>query len=69
VIIGEYGLLGFDRHTSTVEQGEKLKFFEFFGYHARTRKVTTMLWDNGQHCARAAPSSSAAPTTPLRATS
>ncbi|MFI7542068.1 cellulase family glycosylhydrolase [Actinoplanes sp. NPDC049599] len=52
VIIGEYGLLGFDRHTGTVEQGEKLKFFELFGYHARTRKVTTMLWDNGQHFGR-----------------
>ena len=29
VIIGEYGLLGFDRHTGTIEQGEKLKFFEY----------------------------------------
>lgn len=49
VILGEYGLLGFDVHTGTVEQGEKLKFFEFLGYHARTRQLTTMLWDNGQH--------------------
>ncbi|MER7459951.1 cellulase family glycosylhydrolase [Micromonospora sp. NPDC126480] len=49
VIIGEYGLLGFDRHTGTIEQGEKLKFFEFLGYYARTRQLTTMLWDNGQH--------------------
>lgn len=49
VILGEYGLLGFDVHTGTVEQGEKLKFFEFFGYHARTRQLTTVLWDNGQH--------------------
>ncbi|ONI80779.1 cellulase [Saccharothrix sp. ALI-22-I] len=49
VIIGEYGLLGFDRHTGTIEQGEKLKFFEYFGYQARSKKVTTMLWDNGQH--------------------
>jgi endoglucanase len=52
VILGEYGLLGFDVHTGTVEQGEKLKFFEFFGYHARTRQITTMLWDNGQHFGR-----------------
>ncbi|HEX8867449.1 MAG TPA: cellulase family glycosylhydrolase, partial [Lentzea sp.] len=52
VIIGEYGLLGFDRHTGTIEQGEKLKFFEYFGYYARTKKVTTMLWDNGQHLGR-----------------
>jgi len=52
VIIGEYGLLGFDRHTGTIEQGEKLKFFEFLGYYARTKKTTTMLWDNGQHFGR-----------------
>ncbi|TDB69741.1 cellulase family glycosylhydrolase, partial [Micromonospora sp. KC723] len=49
VIIGEYGLLGFDRHTGTIEQGEKLKFFEFLGHYARSRQLTTMLWDNGQH--------------------
>jgi endoglucanase len=52
VIIGEYGLLGFDRHTGTIEQGEKLKFFEYFGWYARSKKVTTMLWDNGQHFGR-----------------
>ncbi|MGW6935978.1 cellulase family glycosylhydrolase [Lentzea sp. NPDC054927] len=52
VILGEYGLLGFDRHTGTIEQGEKLKFFEYLGYYARTKKITTMLWDNGQHLGR-----------------
>jgi endoglucanase len=52
VILGEYGLLGFDRHTGTVEQGEKLKFFELFGHQARASGVTTMLWDNGQHFGR-----------------
>lgn len=52
VIIGEYGLLGFDRHTGTIQQGEKLKFFEFLGYHARQRRLTTQLWDNGQHFGR-----------------
>lgn len=54
VILGEYGLLGFDRHTGTIEQGEKLKFFEELGYQARTTGVTTMLWDNGQHLDRTA---------------
>ncbi|BCJ57522.1 cellulase family glycosylhydrolase [Micromonospora endophytica] len=49
VVIGEYGLLGFDRHTGTIQQGEKLKFFEFLGYYAKARKLTTQLWDNGQH--------------------
>lgn len=51
-IIGEYGLLGFDVHTGTVEQGEKLKYFEFFGNAARARGITTQLWDNGQHFGR-----------------
>ncbi len=54
VILGEYGLLGFDRHTGTIEQGEKLKFFEYLGYAARERGITTMLWDNGQHFDRTA---------------
>ncbi|WP_183091222.1 cellulase family glycosylhydrolase [Streptomyces radicis] len=52
VIIGEYGLLGFDRHTGTIQQGEKLKFFEFLGHYARAKNITTMLWDNGQHFQR-----------------
>jgi len=52
VIVGEYGLLGFDRHTGTIQQGEKLKFFESFGHHARAKGLTTMLWDNGQHFQR-----------------
>jgi endoglucanase len=52
VIIGEFGLLGFDKSTDAVEQGEKLKFFEYFGYYARLKKITTMLWDNGQHLDR-----------------
>ncbi|MFK4088874.1 cellulase family glycosylhydrolase [Kribbella sp. NPDC020789] len=52
VILGEYGLLGFDRHIGTIEQGEKLKFFEYLGYYARTQNITTMLWDNGQHLGR-----------------
>ncbi|HZM80705.1 MAG TPA: cellulase family glycosylhydrolase [Candidatus Limnocylindrales bacterium] len=52
VILGEYGLLGFDRSTGTIEQGEKLKFFEHLGFYARTKRITTMLWDNGQHFGR-----------------
>jgi endoglucanase len=52
VILGEYGLLGFDRHIGTIEQGEKLKFFEYLGHYARAKKITTMLWDNGQHLGR-----------------
>jgi endoglucanase len=54
VIVGEYGLLGFDKDTGAVEQGEKLKYFEYFGYYARSKNITTMLWDNGQHFDRTA---------------
>ncbi|MCY1143301.1 cellulase family glycosylhydrolase [Actinoplanes sp. Pm04-4] len=54
VILGEWGLLGFDRSLDAVEQGEKLKFFEYLGYYARQKKITTMLWDNGQHFDRTA---------------
>ena len=54
VIIGEYGLLGFDQGLGAIEQGESFKFFEYFGYYARTKGITTMLWDNGQHFARTA---------------
>nr|WP_211228537.1 cellulase family glycosylhydrolase [Glycomyces tenuis] len=52
VIVGEWGLLGFDRHTGTVEQGEKLKFFEYMGYYANEKGLTLQVWDNGQHFGR-----------------
>jgi aryl-phospho-beta-D-glucosidase BglC (GH1 family) len=49
VIVGEWGLLGFDAHTGTVQQGEKLKFFEYMGYYAKQKGLTLQVWDNGQH--------------------
>ncbi|MCL6459507.1 MAG: cellulase family glycosylhydrolase, partial [Gorillibacterium sp.] len=49
VIVGEYGLLGFDRNTGVIEQGEKLKFFEYLTYYLKQKGITHMLWDNGQH--------------------
>ncbi|MCM3785169.1 cellulase family glycosylhydrolase [Neobacillus mesonae] len=52
VILGEYGLLGFDQSTAVIEQGEKLKFFEFLTHYLNEKKVTHMLWDNGQHMNR-----------------
>lgn len=52
VILGEYGLLGFDKNTGTIEQGEKLKFFEFLLHYIQERGITHMLWDNGQHLNR-----------------
>ena len=52
VICGEYGLLGFDTALGTIEHGEMLKYFEYFGHYAKQKGVTTMLWDNGQHMNR-----------------
>lgn len=52
VILGEYGLLGFDTHTGVIQQGEKLKYFEFMTHYAQEKKITHMLWDNGQHFGR-----------------
>lgn len=52
VILGEYGLLGFDKNTGTIEQGEKLKFFEFLLHYIQEKGITHMLWDNGQHLDR-----------------
>lgn len=49
VVVGEYGLLGFDKNTGVIEQGEKLKFFEFFAQYVKQKSISTMLWDNGQH--------------------
>ncbi|QSB16730.1 cellulase family glycosylhydrolase [Natronosporangium hydrolyticum] len=49
VIIGEWALLNWD-HTrpGVIQRGEFLKFLEAVGYHARTRELTTMVWDAGQ---------------------
>ncbi len=54
VIVGEYGLLGFDKFVGTIEQGEKLKYFEAIAHHAKQRDFAVMLWDNGQHFDRRA---------------
>ncbi|MDI9414369.1 MAG: X2-like carbohydrate binding domain-containing protein, partial [Bacillota bacterium] len=52
VIIGEFGLLGFDKDLGTIQRGELLKFFEYLTYHAQERELPLMLWDNGQHFQR-----------------
>ncbi|NUT54063.1 MAG: cellulase family glycosylhydrolase [Saccharothrix sp.] len=55
VIIGEWALLNYDHNRpGVIERGEFLKFLEAVGYHARTRKLTTMLWDAGQFLDRTA---------------
>src|SRR5690625_23556 len=52
VIIGEFGLLGFDTDINAIQQGEKLKFFEYAIHYANEKQMTHMLWDNGQHFGR-----------------
>lgn len=54
VIVGEFGLLGFDRGLWTIERGEMLKYFEWVTHVAREKRLTLMLWDNGQHFDRRA---------------
>ncbi|MBM7539845.1 cellulase family glycosylhydrolase [Amphibacillus cookii] len=52
VIVGEFGLLGFDTDLNTIQQGEKLKFFEYMIHYAKEKAFVHMLWDNGQHFGR-----------------
>ena len=49
VVIGEFGLLGFDQNVYTIQQGEKLKYFEYMIHYAQEKDLVHMLWDNGQH--------------------
>lgn len=49
VVVGEFGLLGFDKSVDTIEHGEVLKYLEYLTYYAQQRQMTLMLWDNGQH--------------------
>ena len=49
VIIGEFGLLGFDKYVDTIQHGEVLKYLEFVTHFAREKRMAHMLWDNGQH--------------------
>jgi len=49
VIVGEFGLLGFDKSVETIERGEVLKYLEYLTYYGQQNKFALMLWDNGQH--------------------
>lgn len=49
VLVGEFGLLGFDKSLNSIEHGEMLKYFEYLTYYAKKKDLTLMLWDNGQH--------------------
>ncbi len=49
VIVGEVGILGFDKSYSTIQHGEVLKYFEYVTYYTNKKNQPLMLWDNGQH--------------------
>jgi aryl-phospho-beta-D-glucosidase BglC (GH1 family) len=56
VIVGEWGVLGYDYTRSGVPQsqqyGELLKFFEATMHQARDQHLTLMLWDAGSYLNR-----------------
>ncbi|UUZ93513.1 cellulase family glycosylhydrolase [Paenibacillus sp. P25] len=45
VVVGEYGLLGYG--GGAIELGEMLKFYEYYLQYAKSKNVTSMLWDDG----------------------
>lgn len=47
VIIGEYGLLGYDSSEGCLETGEELKYYEYMNELARQNHVCLIFWDNG----------------------
>lgn len=52
VVIGEYGLLGYDKSDTVNQLGETLKYIEYINHYAREKELALMLWDNGQHINR-----------------
>lgn len=52
VIVGEYGLLGYDKNVEVNRLGETLKFIEFINHYTNNKGISLMLWDNGQHINR-----------------
>lgn len=47
VLIGEYGLLGYDSASECNQPGEELKYYEYINNYAREKGITLMFWDNG----------------------
>ena len=46
VIMGEYGLFGWDSGPGTVEHGEELEFLSYLLQYSKSKGITNMLWDN-----------------------
>lgn len=52
VVIGEYGLLGYDQSEGCLQTGEELKYYEYMNQLARQNNVCLMFWDNGSGISR-----------------
>lgn len=47
VIVGEYGLLGYDTSEDCLQEGEEIKYYEYMNYRANKNGVCLVFWDNG----------------------
>lgn len=47
VVIGEYGVLGYDQGEKCNQPGEELKYYEYVNELARKYGLCLMFWDNG----------------------
>ena len=47
VVIGEYGLLGYDKSEKCNQLGEELKYYEYMNELSRKYGICLMFWDNG----------------------
>lgn len=47
VIVGEYGLLGYDSASQVNQAGEELKYYEYMNQKANEYDVCLIFWDNG----------------------
>lgn len=47
VVIGEYGLLGYDKGEGCNQPGEELKYYEYMNELSRKHQICLMFWDNG----------------------
>lgn len=47
VVVGEWGLLGYDSGSEVNQSGEELKYYEYMDYLASERGISLMFWDNG----------------------
>lgn len=47
VIVGEYGLLGYDQGEHVLQTGEEIKYYDYINRKARENNVCLMFWDNG----------------------